>query len=406
MKIPMLDLVSQYNSIKQDIDNAISNVLESGAYINGPQVRQFEEHIEEFLNVKHAIGVASGSDALLLSLHALGIGKGDKVIVPTFTFFATASAVTRMGATPIFVGIDPETYNLDLNQVEDLLTKDKTIKAIIPVHLFGLPVDMTRLMALANEYDLKVIEDACQAINADIKIEKEISVNHIDHKKSASKNPNVRSSQNKSVISQVPIKKAGTIGDTGCFSFFPSKNLGGFGDGGMIVTNDDQLAETIKILRVHGSKPKYHHSIVGYNSRLDTIQAAILDVKLKHLNEWTEKRRSVAALYNEAFQTAGLENQVKWPQLSPGHVFHQYVIEAENRDQLADHLKSNGIANAIYYPVPLHLQKCFAELNYKKGDLPQAEQACQRVLALPIDPELTEKETEYIVKVIADFNKK
>jgi dTDP-4-amino-4,6-dideoxygalactose transaminase len=385
MKIPMLDLISQYNSIKQDIDKAITDVLNSGAYIMGYQVRQFEEHMEEFLGVKHAIGVASGSDALLLSLHALGIGMGDKVIVPTFTFFATASAVTRMGAIPIFVDIDPETYNLDLDQVRDLLKHDKDIEAIIPVHLFGLPVDMNRLMELAKEYDLRVIEDACQAINANIEINTEMSVDHPDHKELMS------------------VKKAGTIGNTGCFSFFPSKNLGGFGDGGMIVTNDDQLAEKLRILRVHGSQPKYHHSVVGYNSRLDTIQAAILDVKLNYLNEWTDKRRNVATHYNGAFQTSGVEGKVKWPQLSPGHVFHQYVIESDSRDQLAEHLKAKGIASSIYYPIPLHLQQCFAKFGYKSGQQPNAEKACKKVLALPIDPELTESEVEYIVRIIKDF---
>ena len=383
----MLDLVGQYQSLKPEIDAAISEVMNSGAYINGPQVKEFEADMEQFLNVKHAIGVASGSDALVLSLHALGIGKGDKVIVPTFTFFATAGAVTRMGATPVFADIDPDTYNIDLNQVEDLFKKDKNIKAIIPVHLFGLPVDMKKLLALANKYNLIVIEDACQSINADIyyKDEKE----------------KVRKKSEKSQV----LKKAGTLGNTGCFSFFPSKNLGCFGDGGMIVTNDDQLAEKIRILRAHGSNPKYYHKVVGYNSRLDTIQAAILNVKLKYLNGWTQKRKAVAQKYNEIFEIAGLTQIVKFPKAAKGHVFHQYVIEVDNRDQLASYLKQEGIATAIYYPLPLHLQECFITLGYQEGDLPAAEQAAKKVLALPIDPELTTDEITHIVNTIKDYIK-
>lgn len=377
MNIPMLDLVGQYKAIKKEIDQAITDVLESGAYIMGPQVRQFEEHIEEFLQVEHAIGVASGSDALVLSLHALGIGPGDKVIVPTFTFFATASAVSRMDATPVFVDIDPENYNLDLDQVENILKTQQDIKAIIPVHLFGLPVDMQRLMDLAEDYHVYIIEDACQAIGAELSLTSD-------------------------EVSSFTAK-AGAIGNSGCFSFFPSKNLGGFGDGGMVVTNDDHLAEKIRMLRVHGSKPKYYHSIIGYNSRLDAIQAAILDVKLHYLNEWNQKRRQVAAVYNETFQAAALQNRLKWPQVVPGHIFHQYVIEIDGRDELAEHLKANGIANAVYYPLPLHLQECFADLNYKEGDLPRAEQACKRVLALPIDPGLTEEQIKYIAKTVIEF---
>ncbi len=411
MNIPMLDLVNQYNQIKSEIDSAIQEVLTSGAFIMGPQVRQFEENMEQFLGVKHAIGVASGSDALVLSLHALDIGPSDKVIVPTFTFFATAGAVTRVGAAPVFADIDPDTYNLNLNMVEELLQKDSSIKAIIPVHLFGLPVDMARLIFLAEEYDVKIIEDACQAINADIYLDG----NGCSLPLTPSSSP----------------QKAGTIGHTGCFSFFPSKNLGGCGDGGMVVTNDDDLAERVRILRVHGSKPKYHHHVVGYNSRLDTIQATILNVKLKYLNQWTEKRRKVAALYNEAFQAAGLalcraaetgdsdhdgqslqssssgsresSGIIKIPEIVDGHVFHQYVIEVDHRDGLAAQLRDKGIGNSIYYPIPLHLQHCYQHFGYQPGDLPVAEQACRRVLALPIDPELTEEEIKYIAGSINDF---
>lgn len=373
MKIPMLDLVSQYKSIKQEIDQAVKTVLESGAYIMGTQVAEFEENLAKYLGVKHVIGVASGSDALLLSLHALEIGPGDKVIVPTFTFFATAGAVSRLGATPVFVDIDPTNYNLDLNQVENCLQKDRGVKAIIPVHLFGLPCDMVRIMELAAQYGLYVIEDACQAINADVFL------------KNGSR------------------QKAGTVGHTGCFSFFPSKNLSCFGDGGAVATNDDTLAEKVRILRVHGSKPKYYHQIVGYNSRLDTVQAAVLNVKLKYLNSWTEKRRKVAAEYNEAFIRQNLGELVKRPDIIEGHVFHQYVIEVDKRDELAAYLNTRGIGTSVYYPLPLHLQECFQELGYNPGSLPVAEKACRRVLALPIDPELGNEQVEYIVAEIKQF---
>jgi len=377
----MLDLVNQYNQIKTEIDSAIAEVLASGEYILGSKVQEFEQNIAEFLEAKYAIGVASGSDALLLSLHALGIGKGDKVIVPTFTFFATAGAVSRLGAIPVFADIDPITYNMDLNQVEEILKKDNNIKAIIPVHLFGLPIDMQRLMSIAEKHNLYIIEDACQAINADIYIN---NTSHVSRLTSY-------------------VQKAGTIGHTGCFSFFPSKNLGCFGDGGMVVTNDDELAEKIRILRVHGSKPKYYHSVVGYNSRLDSIQAAILNVKLKYLNEWTQKRRQVASIYNEEFKNLGLDEMLQCPEVVEGHVFHQYAIQVDRRDELAAYLKGRGIATAVYYPLPLHLQECFRDLGYQEGDLPVAEKTCQKVLALPIDPELTEEEIKYVVNSIQEF---
>jgi len=372
MQVPLLDLPYQYRQIKTEIDAAIQAVLSSGQYIMGPPVKEFETNMASFLGVRHAIGVASGSDALLLSLHALGIGPGDRVIVPTFTFFATAGAVWRLGATSVFVDIDPLTYNLDLQQVEDLLKRDSGIKAIIPVHLFGLACDMEKLMGLAEDYNIYVIEDACQAINTDVAYHGKVS-------------------------------KAGTIGHTGCFSFFPTKNLSCFGDGGMVITNDDELAGKIRILRVHGSSPKYFHSVVGYNSRLDTLQAAILNVKLKYLNEWTNKRRQLADAYGDMFSTAGLEGRIKWPEVAPGHVFHQYVIEVEHRDELAKHLDQQGVGTGVYYPLPLHLQECFVDLGGKEGDLPNAEKACRHVLALPIDPELTSKQAEFIVDSIINF---
>ena len=387
MFIPMLDLPGQYNQLRQEINEAMQNVLDKGAYINGPQERQFEQHMEQFLGVKHALGVASGSDALLLSLMALPIRSGDKVIVPAFTFFATAGAVSRLGATPVFVDIDPLTYNLDINQAEDLLQNQPDIKAIIPVHVFGLPCDMLRIMSLAEKYNLYVIEDACQAINADVQL---VS----DHE----------GGNGPTDPGCAPVTaKAGTVGHTGCFSFFPSKNLGCYGDGGMVVTNDDELAGKLRMLRVHGSRTKYYHQVVGCNSRLDTIQAAILDVKLKYLSKWTEKRRQVASIYNDEFRSHGLTEIVTCPEIAAGHVFHQYVIQTDPRDELAGYLKECGVDTAIYYPIPLHLQQCYQDLGYSQGDLPEAEKACRRVLALPIDPDLSSGNVSYIVQSIKRF---
>ena len=312
MKIPMLDLTGQYQRIKPEIDEAIQEVLDTGKYVNGPQIEALEKSIAEFLGVKEAIAVASGSDALLLSLDALEVGRGDKVIVPTFTFFATAGAVTRLGATPIFVDIDINTYNIDIQQVEAILDKEgDAVKVVIPVHLYGLGADMEGLIKLQEKYPFKIVEDACQAINTDIMVNGEN-------------------------------KKTGTIGDTGCFSFFPSKNLGGYGDGGMITTNDSNLALKLRVLRMHGAKPKYVHHLVGYNSRLDSIQAAVLAVKFKYLPEWTEKRRKVAQQYDELFKRADLQEVVA-PELYPGHVFHQYVIRSEFRNDLDYFLHMNGI---------------------------------------------------------------
>lgn len=375
MHIPMLNLVHQYEMIKEEIDSAIEQVLLSGHYIHGPEVRHFEESMEQLLGVKHAVGTASGSDALLLSLLALGIGAGDRVVVPAFTFFATAGAVSRAGGIPVFADIDPITCNIDLDQVEQLLKKDSGIKAIIPVHLFGLPADMKHLMMLAEKYRLYVIEDACQAINADVYSDGLPSVH----------------------------SKAGTIGNCGCFSFFPSKNLGCFGDGGMVVTQDEEIAEKIRILGVHGSARKYYHTFIGCNSRLDTLQAAVLNVKLRWLEDVTEKRRRTANLYSRLFQAEDLAPMVMCPPIAPGHVFHQYVIQVKERDLLAQFLLEEGIQTAIYYPLPLHLQACYQHLGHRKGDFPHAEEVCRTALALPIDPELTEEQLIYVVEKIAAF---
>jgi len=371
MKIPLLNLPAQYKELSDEIDAAIKEVMLSGTYIMGPQVKQFENSMASYLEVKHAVAVASGSDALLLSLHASGIGAGDKVIVPAFTFFATAGAVSRLGAVPFFADVDPITFNINTDHVEKLLENHDGIKAVIPVHVFGLPCEMTRIMELAGEYHIKVIEDACQAIDA-------------------------------TLYYDGLMIKAGTLGNAGCFSFFPSKNLGCFGDGGMVVTNDDELAEKIRILRVHGSCPKYYHRVVGFNSRLDSIQAAVLNVKLKYLSEWTQKRQAVALAYNRQFIKHSL-NDIVLPEIIDGHVIHQYTIQANNRDELSVYLNERGIGTAIYYPLPLHLQECFYNLGYIKGDLPIVESICDRVLSLPIDPELRDEEIEYVVETISDF---
>jgi len=372
VKVPILDLTRQYRTIRAEIDTAIQRVLESGRFILGPEVEAFEREVAEYLGVKHAIGVASGTDALLLSLKALGIGPGDGVIVPSFTFFATAGVVVNAGATPVFTDIDPKTYNIDPESVKDLFTHHPspiTIRAIIPVHLYGQPADMDEIMRLAKEYDLYVIEDAAQAIGAEYKG-----------------------------------RKVGTIGHFGCFSFFPTKNLGAYGDGGLVVTNDDKLAEKVRMLRVHGSKPKYYHHLVGTNSQLDALQAAILRAKLPHLDEWTAARQKIASRYD------GLLGDIKdlaIPYRAPDrtHIFHQYTIRVLDgrRDVLREFLKERGIGTQVYYPLPLHLQPCFRHLGYKEGDLPESERASREVLSLPMFPELTEEEQGYVVQAIKAF---
>ncbi|NIM99182.1 MAG: aminotransferase class V-fold PLP-dependent enzyme, partial [candidate division Zixibacteria bacterium] len=350
MNVPLLDLKRQYNSIKEELDQAVFSVLSHTRFIMGPDVKAFEEKAAEYCGSKFAVGVASGTDALLLSLRACGVGPGDEVITSTFTYFATAGAITRLGATPVFVDIDPDTYNLDPGKIENRITPQT--KAIIPVHLYGQCADMDPIMEIAKKHNLKVVEDAAQAIGAKYKG-----------------------------------KKAGTMGHFGCFSFFPSKNLGAAGDGGMITTDDEEIAELLRILRVHGAKPKYYHALVGYNSRLDTIQAAILSVKLKYLDEWTEKRREHAQVYNAAFRDSDIitpkEEDFNY------HIYHQYTIAVKDRDKLRRVLKEKQIGHEIYYPVPLHLQECYRFLGYKEGDLPVAERKAKEVISLPIYPELT-----------------
>ena len=378
MDIPLLDLKAQYKTIKNEIKEAINKVLESQHFIMGPNVEKLEKNIAKYVHAKYAVGVSSGTDALLISLMAAGIGPGDEVITTPYTFFATAGSICRVGATPVFVDIIPNNFCIDPNLIEQKIT-DKT-KAIIPVHLYGYCSRMDQIQEIAKRNNLIIIEDAAQAIGAFCKTDGSWY-------------------------------NMGSSGDFGCFSFFPSKNLGAFGDGGMVVTNDKDKYESLKVLRSHGAKPKYYHNLIGGNFRLDAIQAAILLVKLNHLSEWTDDRRYNANVYNESFQ----EHHI-FPlnQLFPSVQYHaneyciynQYIISTPNRDGLKQFLLSKNIGTEIYYPVPLHMQKCFEYLNYKPEDLPISKQAAETTLALPIYPELTEDDQKYIVSMIDKFVQK
>ena len=364
MKVDLLDLTTQYHMLQNEIDKAIKDVLESGHFIMGPNVKKLEEEIAEYSGVKHAIAVANGTDALMLTLRALNIKEGDEVITSPYTFFASAETTSVLGATPVFADIDPKTQNIDPKSIEEKITA-KT-KAIIPIHIFGQMSDMDAIMAIAEKHNLYVIEDACQAIGAEFKG-----------------------------------KKAGSIGIAGTYSFFPTKNLGGYGDGGMIVTKDDELAANLRLLRAHGSNKKYHHSVIGYNSRLDELQAAILRVKFKHLDRWSELRKQHAHYYNELLQ----DQKVILPfeDSNCKHVFHQYVIRVEDRDGLENYLKENGVSTAVYYPLAVHLQEVYKDLGYKVGDLPVAEKSCESSLALPMFPELTKEQQKYVVEKIKEY---
>ncbi len=373
--IPILNLKRQYQSIKEKIDKAISKVLERQLFILGEEVRLFEQEVASYLGVKHAIGVASGSDALLLALMALDIKEGDEVITTPYTFFATASCIARVGAKPVFVDINPKTYNIDINKIKDAITP-KT-KAIIVVHLFGQMVELEKLDLPQN---ITIIEDVAQAFGA----------------RRITKNGNTTQK----------ILKAGTIGKINCFSFFPTKNLSCYGDGGMLTTNDDKLAERLRRLRVHGASTTYYHEEIGINSRLDEIQAAVLRVKLPYIEEWNEKRRIVASRYKKLFAEYKLLDIISLPQEEENnyHVYHQYVIRTPKRDELLKFLRENEIAYCkVYYPLPLHLQKCFSYLGYKRNDFPNAEKLSEEALALPMFPELTYEEQEHIVKGIKSF---
>ncbi len=364
MNVPLLDLKAQYATIREEIRAAIDEVMDSQHFVLGPKVTALEQQIAAYSGAKYAVGVASGSDALLLALMALDVGPGDEVITTPYTFFATASAVSRLGATPVFVDIHPRTYNIDPDGIEEKIT-DRT-RAILPVHLFGQMADMDPIMEMAEKHGLKVVEDAAQSIGATYKE-----------------------------------RKAGAIGRVGCFSFFPSKNLGGCGDGGMVVTNEEDAAERIRVLRVHGSKPKYYHQMVGINSRLDALQAAVLSTKLNYLEGWSAARRRHAAFYDAAFSDANVET----PYIEPFNVsiYNQYILRIACRDELIAHLKKHGIGCEIYYPVPLHLQACYQHLGYREGDFPESERASRETLALPVYPELTEMQQECVVSRIKAF---
>ncbi|MBN1569143.1 MAG: DegT/DnrJ/EryC1/StrS family aminotransferase [Acidobacteria bacterium] len=386
MKVPLLDLQAQYATIREKVRKAVDDVFESQRFILGSQVSALEKEIAEFCGVPYAVGVASGTDALLLSLKALGVGQGDSVVTVPFTFFATAGAIVNLGALPLFVDIEPAGFEMDPEKLSDFFlgectfslsthkivhkSSKTTVKAILPVHLYGQCADMDEILAVARRYNLPVVEDACQAIGA-----------------------------------AYGNKKAGAIGDLGCFSFFPSKNLGGAGDGGMVVTSDAQLAERVRLLRTHGAQATYFHSIVGFNSRLDELQAAVLRAKLPHLQAWSEARSENASRYGKDFQEAGLLSHATPPAILPNrsHIFHQYVIRCKMRDELHEFLKAADIGTAIYYPVSLHEQECFRFLNYGASDLPQSHTASKEVLALPIYPELTDAQRQYVVNSIAEF---
>lgn len=377
-KVPFFDLAIQFKSIEGEIKSALDEVFRTQQFILGSQVQALEETIAQYSRTRYAMGVASGSDALLLSLMALGISVGDEVLLPPFTFFATAGSVSRLGAIPIFIDIERETYNIDPSKIEENVTP-KT-KAIIPVHLFGQCADMDPLLKISKEKNLFIIEDAAQALGAEYR-------------------PTAASEG----------RQAGQMGDFGCFSFYPTKNLGAFGDAGMVVTDNPGLAEKVRLLRVHGSQPKYFHKRIGINSRLDTIQAAILLVKFKYLEKWTLERKKKAERYQGLFQDLlPSVNGLKLPtiQYKNRHIFHQYVIRVPERDRLRQFLTEEGIGTDIYYPVPLHLQECYSFLKYHRGDLPNSEKASEEVLALPIYPELTEDQQTLVVERIRNFYKK
>jgi dTDP-4-amino-4,6-dideoxygalactose transaminase len=383
--IPLLDLKAQYQEIETEIMEAIREVCASQQFILGPRVQELEEQIAAYSHCRYGIGVSSGTDALLAALMALGVGPGDEVITSSFTFFATGGTIARLGARPLFCDIDPITYNLSPESVAELIATQceqrngclinrrtgGMVKVLLPVHLFGQMADMEPLLELARRYNLRVVEDAAQAIGAEY----------------------------------AGGRRAGSMGDIGCFSFFPSKNLGAFGDAGMCTTQDPVLAERLQVLRVHGGQPKYYHTVIGGNFRLDELQAAVLLVKFKHLEQWTTLRQENARYYDAAFAGAGLRNQAATPRVLEGrrHIFHQYVLRVTRRDELKQRLTEARIGTEIYYPIPLHMQQCFDDLGYRPEDCPESARAAQETLALPIYPELTEAQKAYVVETIAAF---
>lgn len=369
MKVPLLDLAEQNAKLRPEIEAALGRVLDANGFILGSEVKALEDELAAYCGTKYAIGCASGSDALLLALMALDVNAGDEVITTPYSFFATVSAITRLGAVPVFVDIDPATYNLDVSKVEAKITA--RTKAIQPVHLFGQCVDMTALRKVASNHGIPLVEDAAQAIGAE--------ENGL---------------------------RAGAMSEIGCFSFYPSKNLGGMGDGGFMTTDDDELAEKLFALRVHGSKERYYHKWVGLNSRLDGFQGAVLRVKLPHLNSWSDKRKANADLYRKLFTDAGLTEQISLPSERENvrHIYNQYVVRVPGRrDDLRSFLAEAGVGSDIYYPVPLHLQECFEYVGYHHGDLPESEKAAAETLALPIFPELRPEQQKFVVDKLVEF---
>jgi dTDP-4-amino-4,6-dideoxygalactose transaminase len=371
MNVPLLDLQAQYASVRDGVQQAVERVLASQRFVLGDEVRQLEDSIAEYCQTKHAIGCASGSDALLLALMALDVAAGDEVITSPFSFFATAAAITRLGARPVFVDIDPRTYNIDTSRVADAITP--RTKVIMPVHIYGQCAQMDPLLELGKSRGIAVVEDAAQAIGA---------------------TDNGR--------------RAGSMGLIGCFSFYPTKNLGGAGDGGITTTNDDEVATRLRRLRTHGGANEYEHEEVGINSRLDELQAAVLRVKFPSLDKWSEERSRKAAFYSQLLNDAGLSFPLITPETRTDgrHIFHQYVVRVPgNRDALMEHLKTRGVGTKVYYPIPLHLQECFAYLGYREGDFPETESAARETFALPAYPELSDEQQVYVVEAIKSFRR-
>jgi dTDP-4-amino-4,6-dideoxygalactose transaminase len=385
IEVPLLDLKAQFRQIEAEAMEAIARVCKSQHFIMGPSVKELEARVAEYSQSRHGIGVSSGTDALLVALMALEVGPGDEVITSPYTFFATGGVVARVGARPLFCDIDPQTYNIAPAAVERLIAEQcetragklinrktgGTVKVLMPVHLFGQTADMDPLLELARRHGLKVVEDAAQAIGSEY----------------------------------TGARRAGSMGDIGCFSFFPSKNLGAFGDGGMCTTNDPALAERLQVLRVHGGKPKYYHAVIGGNFRLDELQAAVLLVKLKYLDQWTAARQANAKYYDDAFDRSGLGERVQRPRALPGHrhIYNQYVLRVERREDLKKHLAAAKIGTEVYYPVPLHMQQCFAYLGYRPEDCPESARAAAETVAIPIYPELNEAQRRCVVDTVAAF---
>jgi dTDP-4-amino-4,6-dideoxygalactose transaminase len=368
-QVPLLDLKAQHATIREEVMSALTRVVDSQKFILGEEVERLEQELAPYCGAKYGVGCASGSDALSLALMAAGIRPGDEVLTVPFTFFATAGAIAKLGARPVFVDIEPATFNMDMNRVEDALKTHPNIRAVIPVHLFGACADMDPLLELTARRGIVVIEDAAQSIGSEYKG-----------------------------------RRAGSIGDMGCFSFFPSKNLGGYGDGGMLTTNDQQQMERLKALRVHGRTGKYIHQWIGVNSRLDALQAAVLRVKFRHLDGWSARRSENAALYRKLLSETGIPVTALEPApYQTRHVYNQFVIRCDRRDELQAHLKEHWIGSEVYYPLCLHLQACFADLGYKAGDFPVSEQASGEVLALPVNPEVSAEDIEYVSETIRSF---